>query len=169
VVFVGDSITVSALPDLTSAAVGHRYSAYVAAFPGLRSAQIDTLLRNGLSTYPNAYAAVVNAGTNDVYFDVGGSWKHNFESLLARATTPCVVLTTVSEQLDKVVHAPSARTVNTFIRKVAKAHPNYRVVDWNAAVASGAPVVLADGIHPNDAGREWIARHDIAAVQSCGR
>ena len=139
------------------------------AFPGLTSEQIDAALAKAQSDHPGAYATVLNAGTNDVHFDVGPSWKRSYDALLARVTTPCVVLTTVSERLDEQPHTPSARTINVYIRTIAAEHPNVRVVDWNSHVLSGAPVVVPDGIHPNDAGRQWIADQDLAALQHCGR
>ena len=169
VVFVGDSITSGARPQIEGAATSHSYLPYVYAFPGLTSEQIDAALEKAQSDHPGAYATVLNAGTNDVHFDVGPSWKRSYDALLARAKTPCVVLTTVSERLDEQSHTPSARTINAYIRQVAGKHPHVRVVDWDSHVRSGAPVVLPDGVHPNDAGRRWIADQDLAALQRCDR
>jgi lysophospholipase L1-like esterase len=167
VVFVGDSITADASPQIASAATTHQYSAYVYAFPGLLSAQVDSLLQWARSQHPGTDATVLNAGTNDVVFDTGHGWKRAFDALVARAKTPCVVLTTVSTRLDERPHTPTARQVNAHIREIAAARANVRVVDWDAEVRSGARVVVSDGIHPNAAGRKWIAAHDLAAVRGC--
>jgi lysophospholipase L1-like esterase len=167
VVFVGDSITADASPQIADAATTHRYSAYVYAFPGLLSAQIDSLLRWARSQHPGTDATVLNAGTNDVIFDTGPGWKRKFDALVARAKTPCVVLTTVSTRLDDHHHTPTARQVNDRIRRFAADHDNVRVVDWDARIRSGASVTVSDGIHPNAAGRRWIAAQDLVAVRSC--
>jgi lysophospholipase L1-like esterase len=167
VVFVGDSITADASPQIADAATTYGYSAYVYAFPGLLSAQIDALLRWARSQHPGTDATVLNAGTNDVVFDTGPAWKRRFDALVAQATTSCVVLTTVSSRLDDRPHTPTARQVNAHIRRFAADHDNVRVVDWDARIRSGASVVVSDGIHPNAAGRRWIAARDLAAVRSC--
>ena len=169
VVFAGDSITSSARQQIEVAATTHGYTPYVYAFPGLTSAEINVELEKAHSEHHGVYATVLNAGTNDVHLDVGRSWKRSYESLLSRATTPCVVLTTVSDRLDAPRHAPRATTINAYIRKVERQHENVRVVDWNAEILSGAPFLLPDGIHPAAAGRRWIAAQDIAALRSCER
>jgi len=137
----------------------------VYAFPGLLSAQIDSLLQWARSQHPGTDATVLNAGTNDVVFDTGPAWKRRFDALVAQATTSCVVLTTVSSRLDDRPHTPTARQVNA--HRFAADHDNVRVVDWDARIRSGASVVVSDGIHPNAAGRRWIAARDLAAVRSC--
>jgi len=167
VVFVGDSITADASPQIADAATTYGYSAYVYAFPGLLSAQIDALLRWARSQHPGTDATVLNAGTNDVVFDTGPGWKRRFDALVASAKTPCVVLTTVSTRLDDQPHTPTARQVNAHIRRLAADRDDVRVVDWDARIRSGAPVAVPDGIHPNAAGRRWLAARDLAAVRSC--
>lgn len=166
--FVGDSITDQARQQLQETAGRANFVSDIYANPGYTIRQIDDEVVLDLQQHPDTYAEVINAGTNDAAGEVS-TWQADYNRLLGHATTPCVVLTTINTLVD-YGHpgAVQASDINSYLFGQVVNHANYRLVDWNGEVQSGDPVLQPDAVHPNDRGKQWIADHDVAAVQNCG-
>lgn len=170
--FFGDSITDSSRSTLQTKARQAFYTSNVYASPGLKIAQVSERVAQGLEARPDTYAFVINAGTNDV----GGDnlmWEVDYDALLAQVVDkPCVVLTNINTFANLIAPpalAP-AEGINTYLVAQVETHSNYRLVDWNAAVKDPAHesyVSDIDGIHPSQAGKDWLAQQYVAAVQDC--
>lgn len=166
--FVGDSITNHGRQELQDTAQRAYFVSDVYAVDGYRIKQIDGEVVQDLREHPDTKAVVVNAGTNDAAQDTP-TWSVDYDSLLAHATVPCVAVTTVNTLIDLADPlTPTAGLINTYLQAQVASHSAYRLVDWNAEVQSGHPVLMSDGVHPNARGNQWLADHDVAAVQSCG-
>jgi hypothetical protein len=60
--------------------------------------------------------------------------------------------------------------INARIASVAAAHPNVRVVDWNAAIQQHPGQFTHDGLHPSTPfGRAWLADQFRDAADDCLR
>jgi hypothetical protein len=156
---VGDSITVVARPDISSALFG-AYEADIHGKWGQRIDQMLPTLSSVLRRHPSA--VVVNLGSNDaIQAETHHGWQSSFDRMVAMlASTQCVLLTTISTLLDaRNPPPPVAAEIDAAISRVASARRNFHVVDWNAAVHADNGVMLLspDRIHPSPAGQLTLA------------
>jgi lysophospholipase L1-like esterase len=160
VAVVGDSITVFARHDLNHA-LDSAYDVKTSAVMGQRIDQMLAPLQHDLKSHPRA--VVVNLGTNDVLqARLHPDWRTGFNAMIALvASTPCVVLTTISTLATTSAAAvPSVATdINAAIIGAAASHPNFHVLDWNGIVhgPNGIALLIPDRIHPSGPGSRIIA------------
>jgi hypothetical protein len=164
---VGDSITFFAGRDI-SASLGDGYHADVQSGIGRRIDEMLPELRAVVRRNP--YAVLVNLGTNDALEAASHpDWRTGVDDLVAvLAPTRCALLTTVYTDVGGDPAAvPVAADINTSIAVAAAAHPNFHIVDWNAAVhgPNGGGLLVPDHIHPSSAGQLVLASLDRAALQ----
>ena len=115
---------------------------------------------------------IVNLGTNDA-IQHNTAWRTAYDAMVADlADQPCVVLTTVSSEADRLGHDTIALQVNAAEEATAATHPNFHVVDWNRLVHEGDHFdrwLVPDHIHPNHTGqRPLAAMYGQALDRSCG-
>lgn len=155
---VGDSITFVSAHEIATALEG-RYQPDLHAAIGERIDQMLPALRTALRADP--FAVVVNLGTNDaLQARTHPDWQRGFTSMVAAlAPVRCVVLTTISSLVDGPSASAVASEINRAISEAVSAHPNFHVVDWNAAVhrPSGPSLLDAGRIHPSPAGQVVLA------------
>lgn len=165
--FVGDSIVNHGRQQLQDTARRAYYVSDVYAVDGYHIKDVDGEVVQDLNDHPDTFAVVINAGTNDAAQDTP-TWSIDYDSLLGHANVPCVVVTTINTLVDLADPlTPTARLINTYLRAQVASHSGYRLVDWDGEVQSGDPVLLSDGVHPNEQGKQWLADRSVAAVQSC--
>jgi hypothetical protein len=170
VAIVGDSITRFVDPALDGT-LDDRYQIDVRHHDGWRTVQLLPYLEDQLTTQPEA--VIANLGTNDALQNYWGidDWTNAWDELIADvADVPCVVLVNVSTSVELWQDGLlSAEPINARIEAEVAAHPNFRLVDWNAEVqAVGYGAVTIDAIHPNEAGVAWLANAYRSALDSCG-
>lgn len=94
-------------------------------------------------------AAVVFLGSN--YMRDRGQYRDELTEIVERLAPAPVVLLTVTEFQE------SRREVNAIILEVAADNDHVIVIDW-AAITRDDPTLLgADGLHPNESGRQMLA------------
>jgi hypothetical protein len=167
--FIGDSMISTQQSVLKDKAAKALFYSYVSAQNGLNTGQVVARVQQGLADYPDTWSVVLNTGTNDVGGD-NVNWQTDFDALFALVDDrPCVVLTTVNA-LVNAANPPlivTAEEINAYMTAHVASHANYRLVDWNAAVATTEGLLANDAIHPSAAGKEWMSNAYIAATQSC--
>jgi lysophospholipase L1-like esterase len=155
---VGDSITFLATHDI-AVALGGTYHPEIQSKIGQRIDQMLPPLRDALRTDP--FAVVVNLGTNDaLQARTHPDWRSGFARMVEMlAPARCVELATVSTLVDARGTPPVAVEINRAIAAAVSTHPNFHVVDWNAAVhrANGLSLLKSDRIHPSPAGQLALA------------
>lgn len=139
---VGDSLAEGTGPELVQKLTGQTVTTLAAR--NRTSSQGLSILR-GVATLPSTI--VVQLGTNDT--DVS-MFRANVRSVvaLARAASATVWWVNISRP---ILDGTSASELNDVLADEAARHSNLKIIDWNAAVASGT-VDLADGVHPSAAG-----------------
>lgn len=152
---VGDSITFFAGSDET-AALGPAYHVDTHAGIGKRIDQMLPAVRKAAKADP--FAVVINLGTNDARQATSHpDWRTAYDQMIgALADQHCVVLTTINTLMTGEPGVTSvAQAINAAQVAAAAAHPNFHLIDWNAAVHApgGLGLLTADRVHPNDAGR----------------
>jgi hypothetical protein len=163
---VGDSITFFAGADIAGALAG-TYRADVHAGIGKRIDQMLPIVQDVMRDHP--LAVVVNLGTNDaLQARTHPDWRSGFRQMIA-ALSPaqCVLLTTINTLIDtRSGPSPVASEINGAIATAASTHPNFHLIDWNAAVhrSNGTDLLMADQIHPSAAGQLTLAALIRAAV-----
>jgi lysophospholipase L1-like esterase len=156
---VGDSITVVARPDISTALAGS-YDTDVHGKWGQRIDQMLPTLAAVLRQHPSA--VVVNLGSNDaIQAETHRGWQTSFAHMVnLLAPTRCVLLTTISTLLDdRNPPPPVAAEIDAAIERVASTRPNFHIVDWNAAVHAdnGRTLLSPDRIHPSPMGQLTLA------------
>jgi hypothetical protein len=163
---VGDSITVVARPDISSALAG-AYETDVRGIWGQRIDQMLPTLSAVLRQHPSA--VVVNLGSNDaIQAETHRGWQSSFARMVTLlAPTRCVILTTISTLLDaRNPPPPVAAEIDTAIERVVSTRRNFHLVDWNAAVHAdnGRTLLSPDRIHPSPVGQLTLAALIRSAV-----
>ena len=166
VVVVGDSIVFSATQEISTALKG-RYHPVIETGIGQRIDQMLPTLRRVVRT--DRFAVAVDLGTNDVlHAESHPDWRTGFSRMVATLTpVRCVVLTTVSTLVDGPTATPGVATeINRAIAEAVSEHPNFHVIDWNAAVhkSNGARLLDADQVHLSPAGKVVLAGMIRSAV-----
>jgi hypothetical protein len=80
------------------------------------------------------------------------------------APVPCVELVTVYDGHRRPVDANIGTEINARIARAATG--TVHLVDWNAAVHRDPGLVVADGIHPDLTGQQWLAHALRAAIDA---
>jgi 3D (Asp-Asp-Asp) domain-containing protein/lysophospholipase L1-like esterase len=139
---VGDSLAEGTGPELEQKLTGQTVTTLAAR--NRTSSQGLSILR-GVATLPRTI--VVQLGTNDSNV---ATFRANVRSVvaLARAASATVWWVNISRP---ILGGTSASQLNDVLADEAARHSNLKIIDWNAAVASGT-VDLADGVHPSAAG-----------------
>jgi GDSL-like lipase/acylhydrolase family protein len=176
VAIAGDSITRLSARYL-AATLRRSYQTTIADHDGYEIAQVASFVRAQMTARPDAI--VINAGTPDVIAGNVTHWKSDYETMFQSAAgARCIVLFTINRLVDRDAQrakTPSAEQVNGEVRAIAAAHPNVRLVDWDAAVHADSNLIFAatpigsggDAIHPVDRGQHWIADRTKAALDNC--
>lgn len=149
---VGDSITVYSEPEITSLTPGALYFAHI----GYTIPESAAHLSEALASHPAAL--VFNLGTNDAILGLESAPANlaaDFAEIHA-AGIANVAVVTINLIADDYSHTDLAVALNREMDAYAALY-GWTIIDWNAEVASGAPVLVMDGIHPNTAGRQWFA------------
>lgn len=175
VVAVGDSITRLSTYITTPAlkAAGYRVSTFTA-IGDVDQVLVPAIQRRAAS---HPQAMIVEAGVDDALWQIAG-WRTGFDHIMAAVQhLRCVVFVTVPLNADYFGWVNSGRvgtvlTVgpdwNQALRDELVLHPNFRLVDWAAAVAGGGALLSpVDGIHPTAAGAAWLGDQYRAALATC--
>jgi GDSL-like lipase/acylhydrolase family protein len=152
---VGDSITFYAGTDET-AALGTDYHVEAHAGIGKRIDEMLPAVKNAARSDP--FAVVVNLGTNDArQASSHPEWRPAFDAMIATlAGQRCVLLTTVNTLMPGEPGVTSvADDINASEVAALASHPNFHIIDWNAALhaPNGLGLLMADRVHPNNAGQ----------------
>ena len=173
----GDSITFWSKPALDrrfSAAGTFRYS--VTGVNGATSISAAKLVGEYAATTPSIM--ILELGANDVgniargfpEFTIEG-YEQRVAAYAAQFPQACVVVTTVGSHRTALTHPfweqnnAAARTLNAWLHAT---FPN--VIEWDDAIAASlaaGKTILADEVHPNDAGFEVLADLAVAAATRC--
>ncbi len=176
VAMIGDSITYWSASAIGPAlgAVGFRSS--VSGVQGLTTLDASWVVGHYAAAPPSVL--VVELGTNDLSYMARGLPGYTMAEVQARLAavvdrfpTSCVVVSTVSAHRSAAwrpewqAYNERAGELNTWV------HATFpRVLDWEQAVAdslaNGSPI-LADEVHPNDAGIAVLAQLTAQAASSC--
>jgi hypothetical protein len=164
---VGDSITFYAGTDET-AALGSAYRVDAHGGIGKRIDEMLPAVQRAARSDP--FAIVVNLGTNDARQATSHpDWRTAYDRMIASlAGQHCVLLTTISTLLPGEPGVMTvAEDINTAQVAAVASHPNFHIVDWNAAVhgPNGLTLLMADRIHPNASGQLALAALVRNAVQ----
>jgi lysophospholipase L1-like esterase len=156
---VGDSITFFAGTD-ESAALGSNYSVVAHAGIGKRIDEMLPAVQQAAGSEP--FAVVVNLGTNDARQATSHpEWRPAFDTMIATlADQHCVLLTTINTLMPGEAGVTSvANAINAAEAEAVNAHPNFHIIDWNASVhaPNGLDLLMADRVHPNNAGQLALA------------
>ncbi len=156
---VGDSITFFAGADET-AALGSAYRVEAHAGIGKRIDEMLPAVQKAARSHP--FAIVVNLGTNDArQASSHPDWQTAFDRMIATLSDQhCVVLTTINTLMSGEPGVTNvAGDINAAEVGAVAAHPNFHLVDWNAALhaSNGSHLLQPDGVHPSEAGQLALA------------
>ena len=164
---IGDSIVFVAGGTI-SAALADRYQSWIVGIPGYTIGNAVPALDQQLATAPDD--VVANLGTDDALEDFTG-WQSNFDTLM-NLLTPlhCVELVTLNDvDVDAIAShnygtpVTIAADINRALANAVATHSNMHLIDWKTAVDADQSLVV-DGIHPSDAGKQWLATHYRSAI-----
>jgi lysophospholipase L1-like esterase len=169
VAVVGDSITLNAAHDISTALPAYRVNLH--AELGVRIDQMLPTLRDMLRAQP--FAVIVNLGTNDaLQARTHPEWRRGFQQMIMLLiSTRCVELTTINSLADGAASTTVASDMNHAITAAISGHPNLHLIDWNTLVhgPGGTKLLVTDNVHPSSAGQLAIAALDRAALdRDCG-
>ncbi|MCU1467769.1 MAG: putative acyltransferase [Actinomycetia bacterium] len=169
VAVVGDSITLFSGTDI-STALGNGYDADIHAGIGRRIDEMLPTLEAVARAHP--FAVAINLGSNDaLQARTHPDWRTGVDRMLALLTPGrCVLLTTINVRLPGPGSTSIvANNINTALDEAARAHTNFHVVDWNAALrGKEATLLTVDQIHPSPAGQLTLAALTrTALVEHC--
>jgi hypothetical protein len=104
------------------------------------------------------FALVVNLGTNDArQASSHPDWRTAYDQMIATlADQRCVLLTTINTLMSGEPGATTvADDINAAQVAAVGAHPNFHIIDWNAAIhaPNGLSLLMADQVHPNASGQ----------------
>jgi hypothetical protein len=159
VFIVGDSITFFAGTDET-AALGSAYHVDAHAGIGKRIDEMLPAVKTAARSDP--FAVVVNLGTNDArQASTHPDWRIAYDQMIATlADQNCVLLTTINTLMPGEPGVTTvAEDINAAQVAAVASHPNFHIVDWNAAVhaPNGLGLVMVDRVHPNTSGQLALA------------
>lgn len=184
---VGDSITVlanQAIGQVLAPTYAYATSGATGSPIGGQLPQITNSL-NDPSGPPQYF--VTELGTDDAWTN-DPNWQGEFNSEISMLSNePCVLLVNVGDNVPwwppMSVPAPPgpvsfgglfligsnsiAAGLNADMVQAAAQHPNFRVVDWNAAITANPSWLQADGIHPDAAGQAGLANLIAQGIRSC--
>jgi lysophospholipase L1-like esterase len=156
---VGDSITFFAGNDET-AALGSNYRVDADAGIGKRIDEMMPAVKHAARSDP--FAVVVNLGTNDArQASSHPDWRTAYDQMVATlADQHCVLLTTINTLMGGESGVTSvADDINAAQVATVASHPNFHIIDWNAAIhgPNGLDLLMADRVHPSNSGRLTLA------------
>jgi lysophospholipase L1-like esterase len=156
---VGDSITFFAGTDET-AALGSNYKVDAHGGIGKRIDEMLPAVKKAAGSDP--FAVVVNLGTNDArQASSHPDWRTAYNQMIASlADQHCVLLTTINTLMPGEPGVTSvAEDINAAQVATVASHPNFHIIDWNAAVhaPNGLDLLMPDHVHPNNAGQLALA------------
>ncbi|MDA8340636.1 MAG: GDSL-type esterase/lipase family protein [Actinomycetota bacterium] len=168
VAVVGDSIVFVSQPDI-EAVLDRRAATMVSGQVGWTIAQQQAAVVTDLDN-PDGPPAdwIVDLGTNDAVF-ANRQWRPAYDAMVASlAGQSCVLLTTVSSEADAMGGTTIGAAIDRAERATVASHPNFHLVDWNAAVHQGSHLrtwLMDDRIHPNRAGQQALAAMYLGALE----
>lgn len=168
VAIIGDSLTVAAEEELTSALEALGVGEIVVdAEEGRRINHATDGNTSGATAAEQLAAAagdpdvwVVALGTNDIPGFRPDGYRADIEALLAELPTGAPVIWVdawIERRIDET------RAANAVLREVAAEHPGVTVVDW-FQFGDDPGLIIDDGIHLADAGQLRFAEQVAAAV-----
>lgn len=164
VYIIGDSLTVGAtskikakLPNATIDAISSTW--WSKSSSGLPSG-ISRLSKMG-SQPILVFAMGSNGGINDT--DIA-----NLESATAGKNLKIVVMTIFYTSPYGSGAIAQANSSNAVIKKAVETHPNWTLMDWDAAVSGDPSKYIADGVHGTSAGYDVFTDIMISAINSSG-
>jgi hypothetical protein len=140
------------------------YRTWAVGIPGYTIGNALPALRGEMATSPSA--VIVELGTDDA-LEANDQWRDAWTSLLSTiAPAPCVGFVNLDAgDVDYLAARSAGRAVTVaddvnraITAQVGSASQREGVIDWQGAVAKD-PSLLADGLHPSDAGKLWLAQH----------
>jgi hypothetical protein len=160
ITIVGDSISVGAKEEYK--AVMPLDEVTVVATSGIKLEGQRKAITKAIASNPDVL--VIELGTNDVpgyqpeFLDV-------IDEVLAETdAVPCVRWVTV--YVPKSEQAVAA--INDHLHEAVDSHPNLQLVDWFSIVQDDPSLLSDDGLHPNPAGHEFLARAVATSTATCG-
>ncbi len=165
VAVIGDSITYQSRTQLHNALDDH--SVKVSGLVGSTAAENMATARQYAPDRPAA--VVINVGTNDALLSIPTTDTiAAYDQIIGQFAASCVVVVTISERgtgttTDGHVYSPGrAAAINAWMRGRGE-----RVVDWEAAIAADPTLVVDDGMHPTETGKQRLANLIAAEVSTC--
>jgi len=172
---VGDSLTVVS-SWATTPALRVNYRVQVVAKVGDVEKTIVPLVVDAVAAHPAV--VIIQAGTDEALTHAF-NWRPAFDHIVtAVRNVPCVVFVNVQERVPDYFgwwHAGKKGPMGTIsaewnraLARTARTHPNFRIVDWNAAVVAD-PKLLSGlfHIHASTAGARWLRDQFRTAIASC--
>jgi lysophospholipase L1-like esterase len=176
VTFLGDSITVISADDISST-LDRDYRPEYSAVLGIQTGQLLPAARTAAEADPDQ--VVIDLGTNDVLqkAPLDESDGHLAELVGLFPGSRCIHLVTINTNMAAygISYRSRAQEINRSIRRLAASDPRIGIIDWDAAmsadVAAHPPggTLTSDSIHPNDAGKQVLARSVRTALDDCRR
>lgn len=168
---VGDSITFLAEPAVSATLGADGDIVNQVGLPGWTAGALHPYEVAARRTKPAVL--ILEMGTNDALLQVKKWGAEESAMFNGAATSRCAVFVDVPRAADwwgaQAAHDTQLTIADQWNARLAVAvakHPRWREVDWAGAVAAD-PSLSSDGMHPTDAGSQWLANAYEAAITTC--